>query len=33
MQSRRVRGYSAPYPIKFFYTSNISVLLQIGIVS
>ena len=33
MQSRRVRGYSAAFPIKLFYTSGIPIMLFLGIVS
>jgi protein transport protein SEC61 subunit alpha len=33
MQSRRVRGHSAAYPIKLFYTSGVSIMLQLGLVS
>lgn len=31
--SQRVRGYTAPYPIKLFYTSNIPIILQTAFVS
>jgi preprotein translocase subunit SecY len=33
MKSLRVRGYSAAYPVKLFYTSGIPVMLLMGIVS
>jgi len=33
LESKRVRGYKAPYPIKLFYTSNIPIILQTAFVS
>jgi len=33
LKSRRVRGYTAPFPIKLFYTSNIPIILQTAFVS
>jgi protein transport protein SEC61 subunit alpha len=33
IQSRKVRGYQQPYPIKLFYTSNIPIILQTALVS
>lgn len=33
MQSRRVRGHSAAFPIKLFYTAGVSIMLQLGVVS
>jgi protein transport protein SEC61 subunit alpha len=33
LKSRKVRGYTAPYPIKLFYTSNIPIILQTAFVS
>ena len=33
LKSKRMRGTNFPYPIKLFYTSNISIILQTAIVS
>jgi protein transport protein SEC61 subunit alpha len=33
LQSKKVRGFKAPFPVKLFYTSNIPIILQTAFVS
>lgn len=33
LKSKRTRGYTAPFPVKLFYTSNIPIILQTAFVS
>jgi len=33
LRSKRTRGYTAPFPVKLFYTSNIPIILQTAVVS
>jgi len=33
LKSKRTRGYTAPFPVKLFYTSNIPIILQTALVS